>query len=62
MPNLADDTSLHSAGKLCNQAPPPEFWAHFNAQNVNARPQTQGTDPAMQRSVRPRAMQGPGQG
>ena len=46
MPNLADDTSVHSAGKLCNQTPPPEFWTHFNAQNINARPQAQGTDAA----------------
>ena len=47
MPNPADVTSDHSAGKLTKQKPPPEFWAHFNAQNVNAQAQTQGPGPAM---------------
>ena len=62
MPNPADVTSDHSAGKLSKQKPPPEFWAHFNAQNVNAPAQTQGPGPAMQRAVRPRATQSQGQG
>ena len=27
----------HSAGKVSDPAPPPEFWTHFNANNTNAK-------------------------
>ena len=57
MPNPADVSSIHSAGKPIKQKPPPEFWESFNAKNINAQTQTLVPGPAMQRTVRPRTTQ-----
>ena len=57
MPNPADVSSIHTAGKLIKQKPPPEFWESFNEKNINAPNQTLVPSPAIQRT----ALTGPAQ-